>query len=129
MIIRTQLLYCLIAAQAIQVTFFVFNYTYWKKNCGVNQTSKDIDNNIINRDKNISDSKRTIIYVVTPTYYRATQLAEMTRLSQTLRHVDALFWVVVEDGIVSFDLCCSIELFAICITGDWIYDGEIYIYC
>ncbi|XP_033927560.1 galactosylgalactosylxylosylprotein 3-beta-glucuronosyltransferase 3 [Melopsittacus undulatus] len=38
------------------------------------------------------------IYVVTPTYARPVQKAELVRLSQTLLHVRALHWVVVEDA-------------------------------
>ncbi|XP_050738187.1 galactosylgalactosylxylosylprotein 3-beta-glucuronosyltransferase P-like isoform X2 [Eriocheir sinensis] len=38
------------------------------------------------------------LYVVTPTYRRAAQLADLTRLAQTLRLVPRLTWVVVEDA-------------------------------
>ncbi|CAL4063973.1 unnamed protein product [Meganyctiphanes norvegica] len=38
------------------------------------------------------------IYVVTPTYKRMTQIADMTRLSQTLMHVSNMHWIVVEDA-------------------------------
>ncbi|XP_064904363.1 galactosylgalactosylxylosylprotein 3-beta-glucuronosyltransferase 3 [Columba livia] len=38
------------------------------------------------------------IYVVTPTYARPVQKAELVRLSQTLLHVPALHWLVVEDA-------------------------------
>ncbi|XP_064474046.1 galactosylgalactosylxylosylprotein 3-beta-glucuronosyltransferase S-like [Ornithodoros turicata] len=38
------------------------------------------------------------IYVVTPTYYRALQIPELVRLSQTLILVENLHWVVVEDS-------------------------------
>ncbi|XP_064359317.1 galactosylgalactosylxylosylprotein 3-beta-glucuronosyltransferase 3 isoform X2 [Dromaius novaehollandiae] len=38
------------------------------------------------------------IYVVTPTYARLVQKAELVRLSQTLLHVPRLHWVVVEDA-------------------------------
>lgn len=41
---------------------------------------------------------RPTIYVVTPTYKRPEQIAELTRLSQTLMHVDNLQWLVVEDA-------------------------------
>lgn len=51
-----------------------------------NQTLK------IDKDKDIP-----LIYVITPTYYRETQMAEITRLSNTLRQVKRLHWVVVED--------------------------------
>lgn len=38
------------------------------------------------------------IYIVTPTYARPTQQAEMTRLMNTLRNVPRIIWVVVEDS-------------------------------
>ena len=37
------------------------------------------------------------IYVVTPTYTRATQLADLTRLANTLRLVPGVHWLVAED--------------------------------
>ncbi|XP_022695907.1 galactosylgalactosylxylosylprotein 3-beta-glucuronosyltransferase P-like [Varroa jacobsoni] len=40
----------------------------------------------------------TTILVLTPTYPRPTQIADMTRLCNTLMHIPALFWVVVEDA-------------------------------
>nr|XP_020653024.1 galactosylgalactosylxylosylprotein 3-beta-glucuronosyltransferase 3 isoform X2 [Pogona vitticeps]XP_020653025.1 galactosylgalactosylxylosylprotein 3-beta-glucuronosyltransferase 3 isoform X2 [Pogona vitticeps] len=39
-----------------------------------------------------------MIYVVTPTYARLVQKAELVRLSQTLMHVKNLHWIVVEDS-------------------------------
>ncbi|XP_030060954.1 galactosylgalactosylxylosylprotein 3-beta-glucuronosyltransferase 1-like [Microcaecilia unicolor] len=39
-----------------------------------------------------------IIYVITPTYTRPVQKAELTRLSNTLLHVQNLHWIVVEDS-------------------------------
>ncbi|KAL2079708.1 hypothetical protein ACEWY4_025452 [Coilia grayii] len=38
------------------------------------------------------------IYVITPTYARLVQKAELTRLSQTFLHVPQLHWIVVEDS-------------------------------
>ena len=39
-----------------------------------------------------------IIYIITPTYARFTQLADLNRLKNTLLHVPKVFWVIVEDG-------------------------------
>ncbi|KAG5681703.1 hypothetical protein PVAND_011113 [Polypedilum vanderplanki] len=41
------------------------------------------------------------IYFVTPTYPRREQIAELTRLGQTLMHVQNLFWIVADDS----DIC------------------------
>ena len=38
------------------------------------------------------------IYMITPTYTRWTQKADLTRLCQTLMHVPKLYWIVVEDS-------------------------------
>ncbi|KAK8400218.1 hypothetical protein O3P69_003134 [Scylla paramamosain] len=59
-------------------------------------------------------SSRTIIYVITPTYRRPEQVAELTRLSQTLMLVPDLHWLVVEDAVsptrrvLSFLDSCSV---------------------
>ncbi|XP_046451160.1 galactosylgalactosylxylosylprotein 3-beta-glucuronosyltransferase S-like [Daphnia pulex] len=39
-----------------------------------------------------------VIYFVTPTYARSVQMAELTRLGQTLSSVPALHWILVEDA-------------------------------
>ncbi|KAF2356972.1 Glycosyl transferase family 43 [Trinorchestia longiramus] len=41
------------------------------------------------------------VYIVTPTYRRPAQIADLTRLAQTLMNVNYIFWLVVEDGEVS----------------------------
>ncbi|KAF6715918.1 Galactosylgalactosylxylosylprotein 3-beta-glucuronosyltransferase 3 [Oryzias melastigma] len=38
------------------------------------------------------------VFVITPTYARLVQKAELTRLSQTFLHVPQLHWIVVEDS-------------------------------
>lgn len=44
------------------------------------------------------------IYVITPTYKRHTQKADLTRLSQTFLHVPKLHWILVEDSEEKTDL-------------------------
>lgn len=44
------------------------------------------------------DPKLPTIYAITPTYRRFLQKAELTRLSQTLKHVKNFHWIVVEDS-------------------------------
>lgn len=38
------------------------------------------------------------LYIITPTYYRAEQLPELTRLSHTLMLVPNVHWLVIEDA-------------------------------
>jgi Glycosyltransferase family 43 len=38
------------------------------------------------------------LYIITPTYRRPEQLAELTRLGYCLKHVQNLFWLVIEDA-------------------------------
>ena len=42
--------------------------------------------------------------MITPTYARWTQKADLTRLCQTLMHVPSLHWIVVEDSEGKTDL-------------------------
>lgn len=39
-----------------------------------------------------------MIYFVTPTYPRREQIAEITRLGQTLMHIPRLHWIVADDS-------------------------------
>ena len=63
----------------------------------------------------LSKSKITpTIYFITPTYPRTEQLAELTRLSNTLLHIRNLHWIVAEDSpICSEILYSSLERFGI----------------
>lgn len=38
------------------------------------------------------------LYIITPTYKRAEQVAEITRLGNTLKHIPNLYWLVIEDA-------------------------------
>lgn len=39
------------------------------------------------------------MYIITPTFRRPEQLAEITRLGYTLKHVSNLYWLVIEDAV------------------------------
>jgi len=41
---------------------------------------------------------KPVIFIITPTYARSTQLADMTRLAQNLMLVKNILWIVVEDS-------------------------------
>lgn len=49
------------------------------------------------KSPNDGDTPVPIIYFVTPTYPRREQIAEITRLGQTLMHVPNLHWIVADD--------------------------------
>jgi hypothetical protein len=38
------------------------------------------------------------LYIITPTYRRPEEIAELTRLGYTLKHVPNIFWLVIEDA-------------------------------
>jgi hypothetical protein len=42
--------------------------------------------------------EKPIVYFITPTYRRNTQLVDLVQLSQTLQHDKAVYWIVVEDA-------------------------------
>ena len=51
---------------------------------------------------------KTTIYLITPTYSRYTQKADLTRMSQTLMHVKNIHWVVVEDASTTTQLVTGV---------------------
>ena len=81
-------------------TFFVFifqtvlvkksiNYPYKKLERGNTKTSAIYPVN--------AELDHQTIFMITPTYSRHTQKADMTRLLYTLLHVPNLHWIIVED--------------------------------
>ncbi|XP_074664672.1 galactosylgalactosylxylosylprotein 3-beta-glucuronosyltransferase 1-like isoform X2 [Strix aluco] len=63
----------------------------------IGATPKIIQNYVYSRPPPWSDTLPTI-FVITPTYTRPVQKAELTRLANTFLHVQNLHWVVVEDS-------------------------------
>ncbi|XP_008935329.1 PREDICTED: galactosylgalactosylxylosylprotein 3-beta-glucuronosyltransferase 1-like [Merops nubicus] len=64
---------------------------------GAGATPKVLQSYVYSRPPPWSDSLPTI-FVITPTYSRPVQKAELTRLANTFLHVQNLHWVVVEDS-------------------------------
>ncbi|XP_046683052.1 galactosylgalactosylxylosylprotein 3-beta-glucuronosyltransferase S isoform X2 [Homalodisca vitripennis] len=52
----------------------------------------------INDTRRLSLSSEPMIYFITPSYPRREQVAELTRLGQTLMHVPNLHWIVADDN-------------------------------
>ena len=44
------------------------------------------------------NERKDRLYLITPTYPRFEQIAELTRLGQTLQHIQNLTWIVAEDA-------------------------------
>ena len=56
-----------------------------------------LKNRSIKHDSSLIDNQ-PILFLITPTYKRWTQKADLTRLCQTLMHVSNLRWIVIEDS-------------------------------
>ena len=64
----------------------------------INKKLKILGITKFNRPHKEGSNEIPTVYVITPTYKRHTQKADLTRLSQTLLHVPRLHWIVVEDS-------------------------------
>lgn len=63
-----------------------------------------LESNTGNTNTNNNIHSLPTIYAITPTYWRYVQKAELTRISQTLKLVPNVHWLVVEDGDEKSDL-------------------------
>ena len=73
----------------------------WKERA--QNTSSSIDFIVTDEDIQTSLMSRgvqntTLIYVITPTYHRTTQMADLVSLTQTFMHDQAIHWIVIEDA-------------------------------
>lgn len=66
--------------------------------CGLKCLKSYYDENLPEEQQ--SHSQLPPLYIITPTYPRTEQIAEITRLGNTLKHVPNLFWLVIEDATV-----------------------------
>ena len=63
-------------------------------------TKNDADTNLShNANLRQNNDSLAMVYMITPTYARWTQKADLTRLCQTLMHVPRLHWIVIEDSV------------------------------
>jgi hypothetical protein len=78
----------------IVITEFFYNYN----ELFINHHGSSENNR--HREKLAEDDAQQlpVIYVITPTYRRLVQIAELTRLAQTLSLVPSIHWIVVEDS-------------------------------
>ena len=84
--------------------------TYFDKNHGLTEELKVLKNQLAVGEKKLIlsssyqsksngfDPTIPVIYLITPTYARMEQKAELTRLSHTFLHVRNIHWIVVEDA-------------------------------
>ncbi|XP_078383149.1 galactosylgalactosylxylosylprotein 3-beta-glucuronosyltransferase 3-like [Oculina patagonica] len=70
------------------------------------RTNKQI-NNKLQRSNAREDFNLPTVFVITPTFKRFVQKAELTRVSQALKPVENLHWIVVEDSINKTDLVAN----------------------
>ncbi len=62
------------------------------------QSNKSKYQGKLSRLKQTEDENVPIIYIITPTYVRDVQKAELTRLVQTFLHINNLHWILIEDS-------------------------------
>uniref|UniRef100_A0A0X3PBN3 Galactosylgalactosylxylosylprotein 3-beta-glucuronosyltransferase n=1 Tax=Schistocephalus solidus TaxID=70667 RepID=A0A0X3PBN3_SCHSO len=55
-------------------------------------------------------TSKTIIFVITPTYYRLTQKPELIRLCSTFSLIPDLHWIIVEDSVKKTDLVTQFSM-------------------
>ena len=83
--------------------YYVYYYTQAAYELIVRKPIEPVEVNLVNisgRVNYVNITNLPVIYVITPTYRRAEQIAELTRVAQTFMLVDNLHWIVVEDATV-----------------------------
>lgn len=64
----------------------------------INETIHGLETIQRHRVYNGLNASEPLIFFITPTYQRHTQMADLTRLGQTLSHDKGVYWILVEDA-------------------------------
>ncbi|XP_058451464.1 galactosylgalactosylxylosylprotein 3-beta-glucuronosyltransferase I [Malaya genurostris] len=78
------------------------------RDCDENNQALEDPEFVAEREAFLPNQKGPTIYAITPTYSRPVQKAELTRLSQVIRLVPNVFWVLVEDADHNTDLVANL---------------------
>lgn len=95
-------LFLAVIATAVLIFYFTWSSQGKEIRRFVTTPEPPISSNVcvvsLNDTRKFEESEEPIIYFITPTYPRREQVAELTRLAQTLMHVSNLFWIVADDN-------------------------------
>lgn len=82
------------------IVLFLFLLFFLSPDRGSNHELQELRANYsrLLKECDVKLTKLPVIYVITPTYARPVQKAELTRLSHTLRLVPFVHWILVEDS-------------------------------
>lgn len=86
----------------------------------------------------LTSQKTPRLYIITPTYRRPEQIAELTRMAQTLMHVQNLHWLVIEDAENKTQLVSDLlqrtgishdHLVGKCACEHFVYEWRLWVTC
>lgn len=80
------------------ITRQIARYVVYNAGCGVSSGRTYAASFSLSASAPVGQPATSVIYIITPTYRRPEQVAELTRLAQTLMLVRDIHWLVVEDS-------------------------------
>lgn len=80
------------------ITRQIARYVVYNAGCGAPSGRSYAASFSLSASAPVGQPAATVIYIITPTYRRPEQVAELTRLAQTLMLVRDIHWLVVEDS-------------------------------